>query len=310
MHPKSFSSYSIFLLLILAVFLTNCNVTTKTPVQTRASPLSSENLITLTPVITRTKTSTPIPVLPLTHVPTNPTLLVDTITPLPTIPVHERQAYVSDLITNNGGCLLPCWWGIQPGKTTWDEARNFLLSFGANIKLLQDNLYGVTYHNLPNTISGGGVGATIFIDSGLVQTIRTDVFYSLDDVLQVYDQPDEVWIYTDRGIDPKARFILVLFYGEKGFIAVYRGTAEKEAILKVCPNAIGEDQTVWFLWSPPLQLSFEDVGPNALLFTGPSDNRFHRLEEVTNINARQFYDRYRNKENFSDCLSVLIDDQR
>lgn len=33
---------------------------------------------------------------------------------------------IRHLFDENGGCALPCWWGIEPGKTTWEEALTIL----------------------------------------------------------------------------------------------------------------------------------------------------------------------------------------
>ncbi len=35
-----------------------------------------------------------------------------------TLPTGEAQKMVQELLENNAGCRLPCWWGIVPGKTT------------------------------------------------------------------------------------------------------------------------------------------------------------------------------------------------
>jgi hypothetical protein len=43
-----------------------------------------------------------------------------------TLDSEEAQKLVQKLLENNGGCKLPCWWGITPGKTTWAEARQIL----------------------------------------------------------------------------------------------------------------------------------------------------------------------------------------
>src|SRR5688572_13990138 len=44
----------------------------------------------------------------------------------PTMTTDEAKRLVRDLLENNAGCKLPCWWGITPGKTTWSEARQIL----------------------------------------------------------------------------------------------------------------------------------------------------------------------------------------
>jgi hypothetical protein len=76
--------------------------------QLSPSQLTETRQITFTP--TRRTTSTPTQ---------EPTL---TFTPLPTL----DQRGIQGLIDDNGGCQLPCWWGIEPGKTTKQQARSFL----------------------------------------------------------------------------------------------------------------------------------------------------------------------------------------
>jgi hypothetical protein len=34
-----------------------------------------------------------------------------------------------ELLENNAGCRLPCWWGIIPGQTKGIEAQRFLETF-------------------------------------------------------------------------------------------------------------------------------------------------------------------------------------
>jgi hypothetical protein len=40
-------------------------------------------------------------------------------TPLPAVPPATADAIVEDLLKNNAGCRLPCWWGVVPGETQW-----------------------------------------------------------------------------------------------------------------------------------------------------------------------------------------------
>lgn len=224
-------------------------------------------------------------------------------TPQPTLRIEEAQKFVVDLVATNGNCQLPCWWGITPGESTWEETNHFLAAFATNIRVLQENLYGVTYDYLPDNISEGKVGATISVESGIVQTISTDVFYPLDQILREYGQPDEVRIFVDaQSIDALAPFVLALYYEQLGFLATFRGTAEKGSTSQICPTSIGENQTVWFLWSPQLEISFEKAGRRALLFVSPADRPFRVLEEATNISVQEFYETYRNPGAASVCF--------
>lgn len=55
-----------------------------------------------------------------------------TITPAPTLTVVEESALLSELMTTNGGCELPCWWGITPGQTQVQQARDLFVQLGLN----------------------------------------------------------------------------------------------------------------------------------------------------------------------------------
>ena len=52
---------------------------------------------TWTPIPTRTPTATPLP--------------------FPTLESAEMQSFIAEMLSTNGGCELPCWWGITPGET-------------------------------------------------------------------------------------------------------------------------------------------------------------------------------------------------
>ena len=58
---------------------------------------------------TATSIFTPIPSRTATSEPTA------TFTPVPTKSVEEREAFIHIMYETNGGCDLPCFWGISPG---------------------------------------------------------------------------------------------------------------------------------------------------------------------------------------------------
>jgi len=53
----------------------------------------------------------------------NPT---NTSTIVPTLPAEGAWTKLLELLANNGGCRLPCLWGITPGKSTYKEAQAIL----------------------------------------------------------------------------------------------------------------------------------------------------------------------------------------
>jgi hypothetical protein len=257
----------------------------------------------ITPPAVVTWTVTPIETSPTS----SPTLTPEsnaTLTPRPTLGPEAAQDLVLDLIETNGGCRLPCWWGITPGQTTWEDARAFLGTFVSRIAVLPPDFYGVTYDDLPPDVSEGAVAATISVQDGIVQTIRTDTYLPMAEMLNSYGEPSEIWIFADRqSIDPDAPFMIALFYGDAGILSVYKGSTPKADPLDVCPNQIDGPQQIWFLWNPRLGFSFEQAGPNALLFRGrPSERPFFQLEEVTNINTKMFFEMDRDPANTAECF--------
>jgi hypothetical protein len=54
-----------------------------------------------------------------------------TYTFLPTLSADDAHARLRALMDNSENCLLPCWLGITPGKSTWQEANTHLLSFSS-----------------------------------------------------------------------------------------------------------------------------------------------------------------------------------
>ena len=119
------------LLVIVLLVLLLCVACNSKPVLSTASPLSplaspiitSSATITLapspTPTPLPTATSTPVSKPTLTHAP-RPTLG-------PTLTNDEEQTLVLNLLQENGGCELPCWWGFTPGETAWATAERFFL---------------------------------------------------------------------------------------------------------------------------------------------------------------------------------------
>ena len=124
MTSKRSPVHSAFLLLSLFLVTTGCsNRAVLITLQTTPTIVASTPVSTLTPtkpLLTLTRISTPTLTPLLTNTPTSK--------PTPTrFPPEQAELMVLDLLENNGGCLLPCWWGIVPGQTTWEEAHDLLM---------------------------------------------------------------------------------------------------------------------------------------------------------------------------------------
>jgi hypothetical protein len=104
-----------FSLFLLVMIVTGCMQSTETsrstsPIATASTASATE---TVQPTLTSTATDTSTP--------------SSTPTVVPTLSVADARQRLLDLLATNGDCRLPCLWGITPGKSSNQEARNILM---------------------------------------------------------------------------------------------------------------------------------------------------------------------------------------
>jgi hypothetical protein len=159
-----------------------------------ASPSLSSSF-TQTPSTTPTSRPAPSRTMTLTPKPTATT----TWTPLPTLAYAEARAMVRDLLENNGGCKLPCWWGIVPGETDWSSAKQCLSQFttvGEGQKhwfseysgIMQYTMWSAYQYRLGSLTGGGG----IMVKNGGIQRLLITTgtsAYRLSQLLKEYGKP-------------------------------------------------------------------------------------------------------------------------
>jgi hypothetical protein len=237
-------------------------------------------------------------------------------TPLPTLPPIQAQAFALKMMKTNGGCQLPCWLEITPGITTWPEAYAFLATFADSIYSpdasggsaeVSFKFPNTSYRGVPET------AATIRVKSdGMIDQIMTPMDISLPDLLATYGPPTEIRILAIVAtMDPVGRFTLVLFYKDKGIMAVYDGKNEKEQIIHICPNHIQGPQQRWLLWDSADQLTFAEAGTQTLLISPvppPSEKDFIPLEKLTDLSIESFYQRYKDPKNQGVCMEMQAPD--
>jgi hypothetical protein len=275
------------LLAIIALLATGC---TNSQVEPSASATLSSNQAlptytitqTLNATMTETKTSTSTesptitPALPtststsiptLTPVPPTPTI---TLTPEPTLTGAQSQAYLFELLRNNAGCKLPCWWGIVPGVTTWEETNRLIQHMGERTSGDPVDNRGTYYGNSgfnwdsPYTVNDVG----FYVEKDIVEGIdisgiaNEDVnffrtlwkSYSPEQVIATYGPPTRVlvgifwygdaWFFSSR---------VILAYDESKFVAIYEGRAvevneAEKPMFRICPS--------WgdIAWTPKLNI--------------------------------------------------------
>ncbi len=189
----------VFGVLIAVVLLVGCGTSTTPTVMSSAVLPTTTPLASVTPLLpTSTPTPTSSPMLP-TATP-SPTLtpMPPTITPIPTLAASARPTLVREMLKTNGGCELPCWWGITPGQTDWLAMLGQCESYGDCDFDMPEST------QLPDYIirqhfdqQGGKVRSTKIISEipggRILESFPRDWRrYALDQVLTRYGKPSQV----------------------------------------------------------------------------------------------------------------------
>jgi hypothetical protein len=279
----------------LMVLLVGCSETsnnqslTMSPFQTRTESAAftrpeSTNTITLSP--------SPIPSLSVTDTPAP--------TSFPTPPgatIQEKMKYLDE---TNGGCTLPCLWGIEPGKTEWANTEPLLSSFASSLthEWGSPDFQGVIYRaEYPSFIQPGQTLASLFYvasvgpKKGTIEIIDTLSNHSLTNFLTLLGTPDQVWL----NLEPlDAHFSLVVFY-KAGELLSYKGfyTLDQDHHFVICPADLQNNNSDLLLWDPASGKTWQDVGKLSTIIPSLTSNDYFRsLEELTNLQMKDFYDMF------------------
>lgn len=203
------------------------------------SPTSTkENATPLNPITVPTSSVTP------------------SLTPLPTLissptaiqySQQEVMNWLKEIMRDNGGCQLPCWWGIEPGQTTWSEAQALLFPYASLIDEIEgeNKLFtGVFFFAPPPDISLSMIYLGFEVDEEIVQGILVDGIdeaqsFDLPTLMDRLGQPSSVWVngYSGSANDFGPRQMSIhIFYAEKGLLAQYEAPSgtEENGILRNC----------------------------------------------------------------------------
>jgi len=251
--------------------LTGCSVSPSAP---------GEMLLpTITPP--STVASSPSPELP-THAPMPPTLTAD-----------EKHAYVMEMLTTNGGCDLPCWWGVTPGQSDWQGVVDYFVTRGDGFYFNLLSTQGLYHYYILHTFTERyGVVQSIEVrseslDNTSSQFAQDWAHYSLDQVLSRYGEPSRARVALALPVEPGGPiyYILYIFYDNLGVGIRYTGPAvEQGELLHTCFSF--ESITLW-LQSPESSTPLEQaISLDEWSFTVS-------LEEATRMSIEEFYKTFR-----------------
>jgi len=262
---------------------------------------------------TLTPTTSPTPILTNT-----PTYIASII---PTLNSVDAKQLLNRMLSGNGGCKLPCWWGIYPGETRWADTRATLNSFVERVEEQTFTEQGDDGNahtiNLAYVYFERGVLSPVFslempgyfsvqsvdgiVDSVLAYQDTTSRF-NLSDLLTEYEQPTEVYINTTSASPTgKVPFSLVAYYAEEGILAFYHDNASVvgDKIHFCAKEKAPINLQTWFPSSITNQKVKQEfiVALDYWIF----DTGLYPIQDVSNLTVEQFYLNFEDRNNTS-CI--------
>lgn len=225
-----------------------------------------------------------------------------------------------EMLETNGGCELPCWWGIIPGETAWQAARDSFAFRGIKEIIYKGGLYyyfdppllerPVQYTLDLHFTQQAGVVHSIQVFSQVLGDPKTNRFardwhrYSLDQVLIRYGQPSQVMLelWPNPPAGPPYPYSLFVFYDHLGILIRYSGSAISGKPFRICPELARIDHLTLWLRSPgegPSLLELAHLDPAELAQMLP-------LEKATGMDIRTFYETFR-KAGAMACLESPVE---
>lgn len=260
----------------------------------------------------------PVPSLEPTRTVPSPTTELPTLTIAATATLTPQQVLdeVRYLFDENGECALPCWWGIEPGETTWEGALTILSPLameipppwplGGNSPSLASRVAYDLLIPVPRDIYPVRLNHRYVVQDDVVQKIELEIGkvdrYQLSKMLNDLGQPYEVWISTySMTREGSLPFSAVLYYPEQAVLVRFDSEAEVEGDFVVgCPQ--DNSAFILVLWSVEKQYKSFEAAVNDTLWLGSFKNwNYQRLEDVTDIDPARFFEIFKVASNTS-CI--------
>ena len=220
---------------------------------------------------------------------------------------EDALAFTINMQETNGGCELPCWWGITPGETTSRAAMQILFPVKNYMEIFPgffngrgelDSLLLDSYSNLRVDLSFAGkeqpvnsIAVYSFIPSSAQHTQYHNSWrrYFLYELLTQLGKPSDVWLgfgrYSaeDQRLTRATHFYeLYVLYQDLGIISRYMGPAVTGGVNnRACPTL---EQV------RDLYLFIKDRSAERLI--GPPGEQFtdaRSLDKISNMSVEQFY---------------------
>ena len=283
-----------------------------------AKPIPSDT-ITVLPTETFTPSPSPVPTATITPTLQPSETPLPTLTTLPTLSSQEAENKIRELYKTNGGCELPCWWGMTPGKTSSSEAQN-MLSAISNQMLFSPTNYAKNYGYAWGYQAPGEKRMDwlldVYVQNDKIFMLRPYVteitnrrissagYFTPLKLLSRVGQPQEIYIKTfaetPNGSHP---FVVRFFKPDQGFLISYSLHGIKVGdLIETCIQ--DNDSPTILLWKPGAFSKVTDINQ----FIGSLDEPplFQPLESATHTSVSLFYKSFQTTHTFP-CIQTPID---
>jgi len=233
-------------------------------------------------------------------------------TSYPALSQDEARAQIIDLLQTNGGCRLPCWWGITPGETHW-ETVHALLSPMLKTDYAEDKL--LSYHDPSGSTPEKPAlpGIEFHLQDSIVQAITVfsvsgDYLSELDmhHIFQTYGRPDQIYL---RAFPFTSRSLVQIFlhYPRQEMAIEYRfDTEAADQKIRVC-NLDQPAEADFHLWENDLPTfqAFYTIANRALWH--PAEYKILPLEKASSWTVDSFYEIFERPEVHTACVETSTD---
>lgn len=213
----------------------------------------------------------------------------------PPSPSIDRDAFVQKMLQTNGGCELPCWWGIIPGTSDATTAEQQLKSYGGPVFPMPSKgqkEYEIYVEVQPQQ---NGIVRALRVSGSVPGAVEGTSFahdfrsYSLGEILTRHGRPSQVRLeLSNRCFDPPcvSGYGLYLIYEHLGVLIAYYGPSQRGDPLLLCPQFTKVGYVKIALQSPDDVMSLFDT---AKIPQDQIEEATRPLEEVTDMTIDQFY---------------------
>lgn len=180
----------------------------------------------------------------------------------PTLTTTEMEFTVADMLSNNGGCDLPCLWGFIPGETDTASVLHFSSRLGWGYDIYENATGEVIYTGRDLETPPMSIRLAFYAKKEVLEAISFTVTHpefggrekwlAIEGILEQLGRPDQIWvsIHTvgemSMELVDQPGYSFYLFYNEPLILLHYYGFAHRtDDTYSIClPNNEREQTTM------------------------------------------------------------------